>query len=160
MLSKDRLIVLGVSLLALATLVGGILLGGSPMQARRQKRDEQRQQLIQSVHYALEGSFLNASSTVPTSTQAYTALLLQNNLGDTYTRHLADLHGWPEYRSLATDQYELCMTFETASTNWENSSYRYIAPYPVKDQADFWNHKAERTCWILTIPDVLRAQKP
>ncbi len=144
-LSRDRLVVLLVSALALATIIGGFILGGTPGKLRILKRDEARMQRIADGVNAVSSSFHSGNS-LPAYQQDFVKLLTN------YPMHTHSMIEDPLYTRMTSTTYELCTTFEAAS-DVDNQLYRgpkvpLNALVPAEEHFNAWReHPAGRVCY-------------
>lgn len=144
-MNRDQRIASALGVVGILTLVCGLALGGNPLAARRELRDQDRSARLSQASSAIQNIYITQQH-VPTSTEAYTeALRATGVLPNEPT--LADL---PEYQSLGADTYTLCDTFETSIQNQHGSLIRpgvHPEEYP-----DFWSHNAGKQCYTIRVP--------
>lgn len=144
-------IAVGFIAIGLLTIVLGFVLGGSPAQARREARDEQRTQGLSQINASINGHYTQKSA-LPSQSE-YQEFYKNTSLGLGKSHPL--LNEPPSYRVLTPTSYELCTTFESAKQN--NNHYgspSMIAPGPYKipsESPDFWNHPAGQVCYSILI---------
>ena len=144
-MTRDRSITLILSGIGLVTVVCGLVLGGNPLAARREQRDEERSLRLSRASSILHGAY-SINETLPTTTEAYLDLLE----GAGFTTPGAPISDIPDYRLLGNETYELCITFEEQS---RLSGFRFSQPTIQSEETpDFWSHSAGRTCYTVRIP--------
>lgn len=122
------------SVLVLAAMVGGMVVIGSPWEARDRRLDEQRVRALRELS-AVVGAFATERGRLPES------------LEDVRLRHplivlsIQDpVSGEPyEYRPQGPSDYELCARFAASSE-------------PDASIQPFWEHPAGRHCFPLEVP--------
>ncbi len=144
-MSRDRIIAAVLSGVAVVTVLCGFVLGGNPVTARQERRDEDRSSKLTATATLLQSMYVN-TRTLPTSTEAYLQLLAEHPKA--FSPSLVE--EVPEYRWISAEAYELCMTFETASNRLVFALTR--PGFPPQESPDFWAHPQGRTCYPSRIP--------
>ncbi len=142
MKSPNWLAVLGwvACLAVLAAIVGGLLMVGSPAQARREKADDERVADLEALTHGVRQYYTDNKVLPARQDQAYSrAPALLEDMKDPETGELY------RYRVLDKTHFELCADFETdQSKEPRRDYYRYY-----EDTLPFWKHKAGRQCFEL-----------
>jgi hypothetical protein len=136
--SLGRRILAGVAVVAVvASIAGGIVVLGSPIQARRQMLDERRvndlRQLNQSINL-----FWTRTKHLPASTEELArerGIFVM--LTDPATRHPY------EYEVVDVEKYKLCATFDGSSEHASTVGFQ-----------SFWAHGPGRQCFELSAKDI------
>ncbi len=144
MTPERRSLILGtiVAVVALAVVVVGIVLFGSPM-TRRQLRDDTRRVDNLRAIFSILGTreFEKAPSPLPLSLEDLPkrpdAWIQPSDIRDPTTKELY------EYRRLSETDYELCAAFALPSTAEEEGRYGATI-------GTFWEHPAGRHCYALS----------
>ena len=144
-LSRDRLIVLLGGSLALATVIGGFVLGGTPAHFRMLKNDEARLQRIASDVLVVQ-TIYNQGQPLPDSNEAFQALPRQ------YSGKSTSPAIDPVYRNITSSTYELCATFEQASDPKMYDGRPTPSFTTPQYYFDSWRtHPAGRVCYSFTV---------
>ena len=144
-MNRDQRIASALGVVGLVTLVCGLALGGNPLAARRERRDQDRSARLSQASSAIQNIYVTQRH-IPTSTEAYIEALQATGM---FPRELP-IAALPEYRSLGPDTYELCDTFETSIQNQHGSLVR-PGLYP-EEFPDFWSHDAGKQCYTVRVP--------
>ena len=124
----------------LSAVVYGLTLVGTPAQQRLIQFDERRVSDLQQITYAID-SYWERNKSLPESLE---------NLRDPryYVQSLSDPKtGEPyEYRLTSEAAYEICATFETDSSQYENQVFP-----PYSGGVSFWEYGIGRTCFSLEV---------
>lgn len=147
-MNRDRRIALGLGLIALATIVAGLCLGGNPASARRERRDQKRIESLSLAQSVAEMHF-RTTGTVPTSTTAFEQAR-NINLRGTSPTPPRDL--WPEYTFVSGTRYTLCTTFEEASSEGYGQSIAKPITLGGEEAPNFWDHASGKACYTITVP--------
>jgi type II secretory pathway pseudopilin PulG len=167
----NRIFLIIAVVLALAAVVSGFLLIGSPGYQRKVATDNHRLQdlqLIASAIYSRVSGYGNVPAPypglpAPTSTLALPATLddLVKSNPTEYGAYLPVIDQTTkqpyEYRIVDSSHYELCATFETdnAGELQNNSGYSGPVAPPATlgagaDPVSFWHHPAGRSCFTFS----------
>jgi hypothetical protein len=144
-MSRDRIISVALSGVAIITVLCGFILGGNPVTARQERRDADRSSTLSETAMLLHNTYVS-TRTLPTSTEAYVRLLAERP-GALPSSRANEI---PEYRWISAEAYELCMTFETDSHRPASAVTR--PGLPPQESPDFWAHTQGRTCYPSRIP--------
>ena len=131
-------------LFALATIIAGFFIVGTPYQARLMRFDEQRVSDLQTIQYQVV-NYWQSKEKLPTSLTA---------LEDPISGYAAPTDPQSgsayEYSTTGAKSFELCATFARADQNPSNAPY--AAPIPAGAKGtDSWAHPAGRYCYARTI---------
>ena len=136
-------VAVAVGILAVATVVAGFFIIGSPTQARLNKLDAQKVSDLQNIQmevqvYRKEKGILPAQLSDLADPLSYFTVPIDNQWGTSY-----------KYAVLSNHSFELCATFN-AVTPVNHSAYSQpIAP--EVDDGDYWIHGIGYTCFVRTI---------
>ena len=147
-ISRDQAIATSLGIIALATVVVGLSLGGNPATARREKRDQQRVEALSWSQNTAEVHYRNTGS-VPTSTAAFWTA--KTTLFGGSSPQIAE-EFYPEYTFVSSTRYTLCTTFEDVSPNGYGYSLARPTTINGEEPPNFWNHGAGKTCYTINIP--------
>lgn len=136
---QQKLFAIIVSVVVLASIIGGFFIVGSPGQQRKVRMDETRVQQLNNIHYELINHWQR------TRTLPETLAVLQNNTG-VYTLSDPETGEPYEYKRVSDTSYEICATFATESRGNERGLIR--DPYSAGQN---WTHEAGRTCFARAI---------
>jgi len=130
--------------IVVATTVVGLFLAGSPVQERMRRMDTQRANNLMGIASSID-SYYNQYSRLPDALD-----ILQKTPGF-YVDAIVDPEtGVPyEYKLLATDQYQICATFQSDATVPGSANAPYAVPTRI-GWPDFSRHQAGRICYSIT----------
>lgn len=138
--------------IGLITVILGLTLGGSPEQARREKRDEQRTQQISSIRNEID-QFYSVNRRLPRQDE-FDSLYRSAIRNYGYGIAAGTLEP-PTYITTGPSTYETCVTFETDRDS-KNANVRpaylngkYL--YPESDYPDTYTHPEGKTCYAVRI---------
>ena len=145
--SKAKVFALAVSVLALAFVVYGIAVTGTPGQQRAVQFDQRRVADLQQISYAVN-EYWQSNGKLPVALE---------DLKDQpyyYIQSVIDpkTEASYEYRVVGEKTYELCALFETNSSK---IAARMKTPVPFSEQS--WDHAAERTCFAREVQEIRKA---
>lgn len=141
---RKQLVVIAVSVLAIATIIAGFFIVGTPRDARLTRYDEQKVSDLQSL-YAQITYYWQAKRTLPASLDDLNDSLSYGPVPATDPQT-----GEPyKYKATGPLSFELCATFNRKSgTNPSISSPEYYGP---KDRTVNWQHGTGEVCFERTI---------
>lgn len=131
------------STVILIMIVSGFFLIGSPSESRNRIEDSTRESDLSSIQYNIT-NFWQQKSRLPNNLEELVDPLTLVSLPVDPDTGLAY-----EYKVLGENKFELCATFETSSTKFDNEST--LRPYSPVYTDNGFTHKAERTCFERTI---------
>ena len=144
---------IGLGVIGLATVIGGLVLGGGPEYARMSQRDQLRSQGISDVNTAVN-QFYRTHGRLPTEGE-YQAFF-SGTPGSTFIlgKNHPFEHDRPAYTASSTqDTYRLCTSFETEQLRNNGTTYpTSIGPDgSLTPYNDYWSHPLGSTCFNISI---------
>lgn len=134
---------IGISVIILTIIISGFFLIGSPSESRNRIDDSTRESDLSSIQYNIT-NFWQQKSRLPQNLEELVDPLTLVSLPLDPDTKLAY-----EYKVLGENKFELCATFETSSTKFDNEST--VRPSsPVYNDNGF-THKEGRNCFERTI---------
>jgi hypothetical protein len=141
---RRRSVGIGVSVLALITIIAGFFIVGTPHEARQARLDVERVSDLQTIQSELT-SYYQAKQALPSSLDALTSSLTYETMP--VDPETGSSYG---YEKTAALSFKLCATFNGPSRN----NYAQSVPIPagVKGRgADTWQHEEGNDCFDRTI---------
>lgn len=125
-------------LAVVGAIVAGLILVGSPAQARREKADLDRVSDLEALTHGVRQFYLDRKELPATLDLAYTrSNKMADDLLDPETRAPYD------YRVIDKDHFELCADFQTDQSKATKPGYYSDEVLP------FWKHQSGRQCFAL-----------
>ena len=121
--------------------VYGLTLVGTPAQQRLLQFDDRRVSDLQSITYAVDSYWQRNESLPQMLEDLRVPTYYVESISDPKTGELY------EYNIISETAYELCATFETDSSEYENQA----VPRFLDRGISFWNHSAGLTCFDLEV---------
>lgn len=150
-MTRDKAIAVVLIGIGTLTVACGLLLGGNPVTARRERRDQERSTRLVQINSALQGAF-SLQAKLPTSTEAYVQIVTDAGIS-TDSGPISEI---PSYKLLTDETYELCAEFEGASH--ASLTTRPRTSSIPEESPDFWSHGTGRTCYKLQIPSWVKTE--
>ncbi len=150
-----HLISIGITALALATIIAGLAAGGRPGYARMERRDQDRSTALSLAHNEV-GSFFVSEGRLPNGDELL--LRLYRGSGSAGTVSATQWATLREelatgYQATGPETYRLCLAFET-----DNRQADGQRPLPSEEAPNFWEHAAGRTCYDARLSSYLLEQ--
>lgn len=134
-MSRRALLLAAFIAAALAAIVAGLVVLGSPAAKREHRLDRQRVDDLRGIALAIDRRW-QETSTLPDDLESFAGL---REVGIAWRDPVSDVPY--EYRVEGPGHYALCATFARATA--EEPQQRYDAPRP------FWRHPAGRHCYAI-----------
>lgn len=150
-----HLIWVGITILAVATVIAGLVAGGHPGYARMERRDQDRSAALSLAHNEV-GSFFVSEGRLPSRDEFLLRLYRESNsVGTVSARNWAALREElaTGYQATGAETYRLCLAFET-----DTRAAGAQRP-PLNEEApNFWDHAASQTCYEARLAGYLLEQ--
>ena len=122
-MKKNKITMIIVSLIVLATVIYGFLDGGSPQAARNKRFDDKRIRDIQVIK-GWVNSYYNKNKLLPST--AFEALTNNYNSGNLKIPTDPETNSEYQYQVVNGKEYKICTTF---STSTKNNGPQYLSEY-------------------------------
>ncbi len=142
--SRPKITVLVVSVIVIITLIFGIIISGSPMQARNKKFDDQKINDLSSIQNSVTEYYRTNNNILPKNLLT----LSQSTNYSGYKTKDPELNIDYEYNVISQNQYRLCANFSTDNTNLKSNEMNY----PV---TEIWKHGIGRVCFDRVAGEIL-----
>jgi hypothetical protein len=133
---------------ALAVVVGGFILNGSPSKRRDLRLDQQRVDNLRTIAGAINGPVYAPPQEVKPQplSESLASLLKRQDVGLSADQTLDPVSKQPyEYRKLSDTTYELCAVFARSSDEADPAAQNF---YGFQNN-DFWKHPAGKKCFTI-----------
>lgn len=151
--SRKRAVVIGVAVLAVATILSGFVIVGTPGEARKARFDAERVTDLQDLQSRVT-RYWQAKQTLPTTIDALSDSI---NFGPLPTD--PETHAPYVYRATGTTTFQLCTTFKSATPYSQRTAPISFTGVDTTDPSS-WQHAAGPVCFNRTIDPAFYPPSP